>query len=46
MTITEMKKASFEALKAEKIRLRRAGRKHGVRYANVSWAMLRRFGRD
>lgn len=45
MTIPRLETSSFEQLKAEKIRLRRMGRKHGVMYANVENAMKRRFGR-
>jgi hypothetical protein len=45
MTIPRLETSSFEQLKAEKIRLRRMGRKHGVMYANVEAAMKRRFGR-
>lgn len=45
LTIPRLSGATFEQLKAEKIRLRRMGRKHGVMYANVENAMKRRFGR-
>lgn len=49
MTIPRLAKATFDELKAEKIRLRRMGRKcgvkHGVMYANVELEMKRRFGR-
>lgn len=45
MTIPRLAKATFDELKAEKIRLRRMGRKYGVMYANVEAAMKRRFGR-
>jgi hypothetical protein len=45
-TIQWLLSASFEELKAAKIELRRAGRKASLRYANVSWAMRTRFGRD
>lgn len=45
MSIPAMKRASFEELKNEKIRLRRTGRKHGVAYANVEHHMKSRFGR-
>lgn len=38
--------ATFEELRDAKIALRRAGRKASLRYANVSWAMRTRFGRD
>ena len=38
--------ATFEELKNAKIKLRRAGRKASLRYANISWAMKTRFGRD
>jgi len=46
MTMTRLETASFDELKAAKIALRRAGRKGGVRYCNVEWAMRRRFGRS
>ena len=46
MSMKQMESASFEALKEYKISLRRKGFKDGVRYANVSAAMTRRFGRD
>ena len=45
LTIPMLEKATFDELKAEKIRLRRKGRKHGVMYANVELEMKRRFGR-
>ena len=45
MTIPRLAKATFDELKAEKIRLRRMGRKHGVMYATVELEMKRRFGR-
>ena len=45
LTIPRLAKATFDELKAEKIRLRRRGRKHGVMYANVELEMKRRFGR-
>lgn len=45
LTIPRLSSATFEQLKAEKIRLRRMGRKHGVMYANVELEMKRRFGR-
>lgn len=46
MTMKRLETASFDELKAAKIALRRAGRKGGVRYCNVEWAMRRRFGRS
>ena len=46
MSMKKMESASFEALKEYKIALRRKGYKDGVRYANVSSVMKRRFGRD
>lgn len=46
LSIPEMGMASFETLRDAKIALRRAGRKGSPRYANITWAMLRRFGRD
>ena len=46
MSMTTMEKAPFEALVKYKIALRRKGMKDGVRYANVSETMKRRFGRD
>lgn len=46
MSMKAMESASFETLKNYKISLRRKGFKDGVRYANVSAAMKRRFGRD
>lgn len=45
LTIPQMETATFDQLKMAKIALRRAGRKDGVRYANVEAAMKRRFGR-
>ena len=45
LTIPQMETATFDRLVAAKIALRRAGRKDGVRYANVEAAMKRRFGR-
>lgn len=45
LTIPQMETATFDQLKLAKIALRRAGRKDGVRYANVEAAMKRRFGR-
>ena len=45
MTIPRMWESTFEELKAEKIRLRRLGRKHGVMYANVENVMKKRYGR-
>ena len=46
LSIPEMGMASFRTLRDAKIALRRAGRKGSPRYANIAWAMLRRFGRD
>lgn len=46
MSMKQMEEASFETLKNYKISLRRKGFKDGVRYANVSATMKRRFGRD
>lgn len=46
MSMKQMEEASFETLVKYKIALRRRGMKEGVRYANVSEAMKRRFGRD
>ena len=46
LSIPEMDTASFRTLRDAKIALRRAGRKGSPRYANITWAMLRRFGRD
>lgn len=46
LSIPEMDTASFKTLRNAKIALRRAGRKGSPRYANITWAMLRRFGRD
>jgi len=37
--------ATFGELVAAKIAHRRAGRKNSVVYANIEWAMKRRFGR-
>lgn len=45
MSMKKMESASFEELKEYKIRLRKRGWKHGVRYANVEAEMKRRFGR-
>ena len=46
MSMRQMESASFEALKEYRIALRRKGDKGGVRYANVTLVMKRRFGRD
>ena len=46
MSMKDMEEATFESLKKYKIELRRRGLKGGVRYANVSFVMKRRFGRD
>jgi len=46
MSMKQMEEAPFEALVKYKIALRRKGMKDGVRYANVSETMKRRFGRD
>ena len=46
MSMKRLESASFEELKNYKIALRRKGYRDGVRYANVSEAMKRRFGRD
>ena len=45
MIMGRLETATFDELKLAKIALRRAGRKDGVRYANIEWAMKRRFGR-
>lgn len=38
--------ASFDELVQAKIAYRRAGMKDSVTYANLCWALRRRFGRD
>lgn len=45
LKISQLETATFDQLKLAKIALRHAGRKDGVRYANVEAAMKRRFGR-
>lgn len=46
MSMKQMETASFDELVKFKIVLRRKGFKDGVRYANVSEILKRRFGRD
>ncbi len=43
---TALDAATFDELIQAKIAYRRAGMKDSVTYANLCWALKRRFGRD